>query len=86
MNEAFATVVRATLRAGDLVWVHNYHLLLLPSKLREGMRDAARQSCIISLFMHTPFPSPEIWRVLPYRRQLLEGMLSANVIGFHLFE
>ena len=43
-------------------------------------------SCIISLFLHTPFPSPEIWRVLPYRKALIEGMLAANVIGFHLFE
>ena len=68
-NEAYAAAVRQTLRSGDLVWVHNYHLLLLPAKLRE----APSPSCIISLFLHTPFPSPELWRVLPFRNSLLEG-------------
>jgi len=57
--------------------------LLLPAKLRESKTTP---SCIISLFLHTPFPSPELWRVLPYRNLLLEGMLAANVVGFHLFE
>lgn len=41
---------------------------------------------MVSLFLHTPFPSPEIWRVLPHRKQLLHGMLCSHVVGFHLFE
>ena len=94
-NEVYAAEVRRTLRAGDMVWIHNYHLLLVPSMIREGSGKAAGpssidrsvpQNCIISLFIHTPYPSPEIWRVMPYRTQLLQGMLAANVVGFHLFE
>ena len=80
-NEAYAATVRATWRCGDLVWVQSYHLLLLPGKLREVPKPSSADapppkpppSCIISLFLHTPFPSPEIWRVLPYRIALLEG-------------
>jgi trehalose 6-phosphate synthase/phosphatase len=95
INELFAAEVRRTLRQGDMVWVHNYHLLLVPAKIREGSGKAAGPAgidrsipanCIISLFLHTPYPSPEIWRVMPYRTQLLQGMLAANVVGFHLFE
>ena len=89
-NEAFAARVRAALRPGDMVWVHNYHLLLLPAILRGSMEGAAAgssrdlfgrsataqttaNSCIVSLFLHTPFPSPEVWRVVPYRKELLQG-------------
>ena len=49
------------LRQGDMVWIHNYPLLLVPQKLRA----AAPPNVVISLFLHTPFPSPEVWRNLP---------------------
>ncbi|CAN0161897.1 unnamed protein product, partial [Ectocarpus sp. 4 AP-2014] len=66
---------------GDLIWVHGFHLLLLPSFLMRVLRTAR-----VGLFLHTPFPSSEIFRTLPFREELLRGMLNADQIGFHLFE
>ena len=82
-NDAFAQAVKTSMRAGDMVWVHSHFLLLLPLSLRAARIPA---SCTVSTFLHTPFPSPEVWRVLPHRVQLLQGMLASHVIGFHLFE
>ena len=82
-NEAYASAVKHSLRAGDMVWAHSHQLLLLPSCLRHARIPP---SCTVSFFLHTPFPSPEIWRVVPFCKELLQGMLAANVVGFHLFE
>ena len=82
-NDAFAQAVKASMRAGDMVWVHSHFLLLLPLSLRTARIPS---SCTVSTFLHTPFPSPEVWRVLPHRVPLLQGMLASHVIGFHLFE
>lgn len=73
--------IRATLmtRAGDLIWIHDYHLLLVPSLLRQTLPEAA-----IGLFVHTPFPSSEIFRCLPRRKEILDGMLGANLICFQV--
>ncbi|CAN0305050.1 unnamed protein product [Ectocarpus sp. 13 AM-2016] len=64
-----------------MIWVHGFHLLLLPSFLTRVLRTAR-----VGLFLHTPFPSSEIFRTLPFREDLLRGMLNADQIGFHLFE
>ncbi len=66
---------------GDLVWIHGFHLLLLPSFLSRPLRGAK-----VGLFLHTPWPSSEIFRTLPFREDLLRGALNADVVGFHLFE
>jgi trehalose 6-phosphate synthase/phosphatase len=78
VNERFADAVAAEYRHGDTIWVHDYHLLRLPALLRERIPGAR-----IGFFLHVPFPSPEIYLALPRRRWLLEGMLGADVIGFH---
>ena len=57
VNEAFARRVQEVYQPGDLIWIHDYHLLLVPSLLRQTLPDAA-----IGLFVHTPFPSSEIFR------------------------
>ena len=62
---------------GDMVWVHGFHLLLLPSFLTRVLRTAR-----VGLFLHTPFPSSEIFRTLPFREDLLRGMLNADKVGF----
>ena len=80
VNEAFADVVAANYREGDTIWVHDYQLLLLPSLLRERL-PAAR----IGFFLHIPFPSSEVFRVLPWRREVLHGLLGADLLGFHTF-
>ena len=77
-NEVFAEVVAAQYRPGDLVWIHDYQLLLLPGLLRRRLPDAR-----IGFFLHIPFPSEELFRTLPARRQLLEGLLGADLVGFH---
>jgi trehalose 6-phosphate synthase/phosphatase len=77
-NEAFADVVAAHYRPGDLIWVHDYQLLLLPGLLRDRLPGAR-----IGFFLHIPFPSEELFRTLPARDRLLQGMLGADLVGFH---
>ena len=79
-NEAFAEAVREVARPDDVVWVHDYQLLLVPHLLRKHLPNLH-----IGFFLHIPFPSFEVFRLLPtsWRRELLEGMLGADLIGFH---
>jgi trehalose 6-phosphate synthase/phosphatase len=77
-NEAFADVVAAHYRPGDMIWVHDYQLFLLPGLLRERLPGAR-----IGFFLHIPFPSEELFRTLPGRDRVLQGMLGADLVGFH---
>jgi trehalose 6-phosphate synthase/phosphatase len=77
-NEEFAKVVISLYKPGDTVWIHDYHLMLLPALLRSKVPDMK-----IGFFFHTPFPSSEIYRMLPSRGQLLTGVSASNLIGFH---
>ncbi len=79
-NEAFADAVAAAYRPGDTVWVHDYQLMLLPALLRARLPEAP-----IGFFLHIPFPSSEVFRILPWRREILGGLLGADLIGFHTF-
>ncbi|RJQ69406.1 MAG: bifunctional alpha,alpha-trehalose-phosphate synthase (UDP-forming)/trehalose-phosphatase [Desulfobacteraceae bacterium] len=78
VNGAFAQTVAGRVRTGNVIWIHDYHLMLLPGLLREQRPDLK-----IGFFFHTPFPSYEIFRCHPNRRELLEGLLGADLIGFH---
>jgi trehalose 6-phosphate synthase len=69
---------------GDLIWVHDYHLMLLPEMLREEIGD--KKNVKIGFFLHTPFPSSEIYRILPVRESLLLGVLQCDLIGFHTYD
>ncbi|MBV8814471.1 MAG: bifunctional alpha,alpha-trehalose-phosphate synthase (UDP-forming)/trehalose-phosphatase [Verrucomicrobia bacterium] len=80
VNELFAKKVLEIANPGDLVWVHDYHLMLVPAILR-----AAAPKFKIGFFLHTPFPAHEIFRCHPRRRELAAGILGANLIGFHAF-
>ncbi|ETZ19567.1 bifunctional alpha,alpha-trehalose-phosphate synthase (UDP-forming)/trehalose-phosphatase [Pedobacter sp. V48] len=83
VNKAFCRTLSAVIKPGDVVWIHDYHLLPLAGMLREKFPDLT-----IGLFLHIPFPSYELFRVIPKRWQkaLLEGMLGADLIGFHTAE
>ena len=70
---------------GDLVWVHDYHLMLLPAMLREEIGDS-KSNVKIGFFLHTPFPSSEIYRILPVRNEILIGVLHCDLIGFHTYD
>jgi trehalose 6-phosphate synthase/phosphatase len=80
INACFADAVCDAAEQGDMVWVHDYHLMLLPQMLRERRPDLR-----IGFFLHTPFPSYEIFRCHPKRQELLEGLLGADLVGFHTF-
>lgn len=80
VNEKFCAAVLAQAGPEDTIWVHDYQLLLLPELLRK-----ARPEATIGFFLHIPFPSYELIRVLPWRAELLRGMLGADLIGFHTF-
>ncbi|KAK9371212.1 glycosyltransferase family 20-domain-containing protein [Lipomyces kononenkoae] len=77
LNTAFADVVVANYTPGDTIWVHDYHLLLVPGLVRDKIPDAK-----IGFFLHIAFPSSEVYRCLPTRKLLLKGMLGADVVGF----
>lgn len=83
--EAVNTIFRdytAKFAAKDsMIWVHDYHLMLLPAMLREKLPGAN-----IGFFLHVPFPSYEIFRLLPNRTEILEGLLGADLIGFHVYD
>jgi trehalose-phosphatase len=81
INQAFANRIAKNWKRGDVVWIHDYHLLLLPRMLRKQIPDAQ-----IGFFLHVAFPSSEIFRCLAVRKDLLEGMLGANLIGFQTDE
>ena len=78
VNRRFADAIVDQYRPGDLIWIHDYQLALVPGLVRRRLPDAA-----IGFFLHVPFPSAEVFRLLPWRRQLLEGMLGSSLIGFH---
>lgn len=79
-NQRFCDKVVSLYQAGDIIWVHDYHLMLLPAMLRRRLPDAT-----IGFFLHIPFPSFEIFRMLPgaWRKEILEGLLGSDLIGFH---
>lgn len=81
VNQKFADGVIANLNDGDTVWVHDYQLMLVPQMIREKKPEAT-----IGFFLHIPFPSYEIFRTFPWRAELLEGVLGANLIGFHTYD
>jgi trehalose 6-phosphate synthase/phosphatase len=80
VNQTFANKVLDVAKDGDLVWVHDYQLMLLPAILR-----AEAPQLRIGFFLHTPFPAPQVLRFHPRCRELVAGMLGANRIGFHAF-
>jgi trehalose 6-phosphate synthase/phosphatase len=83
VNEVFCDAVEQVVRPDDLVWVHDYHLMLLPRLLK-----ARRADLSVGFFLHIPFPSFEVFRLLPgdWRREILEGLLGADLLGFHTYE
>jgi len=80
VNRVFGEAMVAALRPDDVLWIHDYHLMLLPKLVREKFPEMP-----IGFFLHIPFPSWEIFRMLPrpWREEIIEGLLGASLIGFH---
>lgn len=108
-NLAFVQVLKQFAKPHDQIWIHDYHLMLVPSQLRPLSLDDNTQKkisdppslspnhphpnnpnfldeCSIGWFLHTPFPSSEVFRRLPERQELLKGLLGADLVGFQTYE
>jgi len=81
VNRKFRDIVLSIAEPGDIIWIHGYQLLLLP-----GMIRAIQAELTIGFFLHIPFPSYELFRLIPWRAELLEGMIGADLIGFHTYD
>ncbi len=81
VNQLFAEAIISQAKQDDTVWVHDYQLLLVPQILKE-----ARPDLHIGFFLHIPFPSYEVFRVLPWRDEIISGMLGADLLGFHTYD
>jgi trehalose-6-phosphate synthase/trehalose-6-phosphatase len=87
VNEIFAEVILQTARKGDVLWVHDYHLMLLPKILRDEFTKKSIDHLIkIVFFLHIPFPTSQIFRTLPQANELLQSMVNADLVGFHAFD
>ncbi|KAJ7956261.1 putative Trehalose-6-phosphate synthase [Quillaja saponaria] len=81
-NKIFADKVMEVINPeDDFVWVHDYHLMVLPTFLRKRYSRVK-----LGFFLHSPFPSSEIYRTLPVRYEILKALLNADLIGFHTFD
>lgn len=83
VNARFAKEVSSIIQPGDVVWVHDYHFMLAPKLIREIKPDVP-----LGFFLHIPFPTYEIFRLLPRRwgKEMLEGLLDADLVGFHTYD
>jgi len=79
VNEKFATFTLEEALPGDFIWVHDYHLSLVPQLIRSKLPGAQ-----IGFFWHIPFPPPDVLGILPWCREVLRGLLGSDVIGFHV--
>ena len=80
VNEKYAKAIIKKIGPEDQIWIHDYQLLLVPQMVKEK-----RPNVQIGFFLHIPFPSFEVFRILPWRNEILEGMLGSDLIGFHTY-
>ncbi len=81
VNQKFADAILEKAEDDDIIWVHDYQLMLVPQMVREK-----RPNISIGFFLHIPFPSFEIFRTLPWREEILRGLLGSDLIGFHIYD
>ncbi len=81
VNQKFADAVLSVAKPGDTVWIHDYQLLLVPALVRTKLPAVS-----IGFFLHIPFPSFELFHLIPWRNELLQGLLGADLVGFHTFD
>jgi trehalose 6-phosphate synthase/phosphatase len=81
VNEKFKQAILQVAEPGDTIWIHDYQLLLLASLIRQALPEVT-----IGFFQHIPFPSYELFRLIPWRAELLDGMLGADLVGFHTYD
>ncbi len=79
INERFADTIAGRCGANDVIWIHDYHLMLVPAAMRRRLEPHRR----IGYFHHVPFPNVRVLKAFPWHRQLLKGLLGADSVGFH---
>lgn len=82
VNRLFAKEIALQLKDNGHVWIHDYHLMLLPLLLREELGES-KCNVKIGFFLHAPFPDGSTWSVMPWKDQILRGILGSNLVGFH---
>ncbi|HEY5960141.1 MAG TPA: trehalose-6-phosphate synthase, partial [Polyangiaceae bacterium] len=78
VNMRFAQAAAQRYQPGDVIWIHDYQLMLVPGMLRRLLPQAR-----IGFFLHVPFPASDVFRILPWRVEVLESLLAADLLGFH---
>lgn len=81
VNRLFAEKILEFIEEGDILWIHDYHLAMVPQMIRN-----IKPGISIGFFIHVPFPSYEIFRLLPWRQEVIEGILGADLIGFQTYD
>ena len=81
VNQKYANSILEEINDGDKIWIHDYQLLLVPQMIK-----SVKKNITIGFFLHIPFPSFEIFRIFPKREDLLNGILGADLIGFHTYD
>jgi trehalose 6-phosphate synthase/phosphatase len=81
VNDLFKQTILSIAKTGDLIWIHDYHLMLLPELLKQK-----RPYLKVGFFLHIPFPEPTIFQKLPMYKEVLNGVLAADLIGFHIYQ
>jgi trehalose 6-phosphate synthase/phosphatase len=81
VNQLFCDEVAKVAQSDDVIWVQDYHLMLLPGMIRDRQPEST-----IGFFLHIPFVSSEVFRLLPWRREILEGLLGSDLVGFHTYD
>ncbi len=81
VNRKFADAILNVAGEGDYIWVHDYHLMLVPDLVKKQLPKSN-----IGFFLHIPFPSSEIFRLIPWCREIIQGLTGADLIGFHTFD
>jgi len=84
VNEIFADNIVPLVEDNDLIWVHDYHLMLLPGILRKRLEK--KKGLRIGFFLHTPFPTDDFFTILPFREEICTSLLLCDVVGFHTQE
>lgn len=81
VNQKFAEAIAEVAEKDDIIWIQDYQLLLLPGMIRDLFPEIS-----IGFFQHIPFPSYELFRLIPWRNEILAGMLGADLVGFHTYD
>lgn len=81
VNQKFADAIVSIAGPGDIIWIQDYQLMLVPEMVRNALPEVS-----IGFFQHIPFPSYEVFRLIPWREELIKGLMGADLIGFHTYD